>query len=55
MYNFQWLRTNHDHAYQAVMWLRSNKQLLSGVVYEPMIIEVSNTMKKFILKLFVGT
>lgn len=35
------LRTRFDHAYRSVLWLRENRQLFAGRVYEPMVLELN--------------
>lgn len=36
----QWLRSYDEDAYKATMWLRQNKNMFHGEIYEPMAIEV---------------
>lgn len=37
----EWLRRMDKHAYSAVQWLRKNKELFKGPVYEPMLLELN--------------
>ncbi|KAK5648718.1 hypothetical protein RI129_003610 [Pyrocoelia pectoralis] len=37
----EWLRRMDKHAYSAVQWLRNNKQIFKGPVYEPMLLELN--------------
>lgn len=34
------LRNRFEHTHRAVLWLRQNRQLLKGHVYEPILLEV---------------
>lgn len=36
----EWLQRNDRDAYSAVQWLRTNKHLFKGEIYEPMVLEV---------------
>ncbi|XP_053620160.1 structural maintenance of chromosomes protein 5 [Plodia interpunctella] len=41
------LRNYSDHAYQAVMWLRENKDMFNSPVHEPMMLEINFTDPKY--------
>ncbi|XP_060807811.1 structural maintenance of chromosomes protein 5 [Amyelois transitella] len=41
------LRNYSDHAYQAVMWLRENKDRFNSPVHEPMMLEINFTDPKY--------
>lgn len=44
----QWLRRRDEDLYKATMWLRQNKSIFKGEVFEPMAMEVSFNIKPIV-------